>query len=128
MENTKLNLTIYGKDVKTTDGKTFPVFSSKINEEYFKIAFTRDCLNSPRVKGVYEITVDLKNLNEVKSTYISDKTGKRGASTLWIKCVDTIRKRTEEELEEENLKRNLERFAKPNANFKSIETDEPLPF
>ena len=128
MENTKLNLTIYGKDVKTNDGKMFPVFSTKINDEYFKIAFTRECINSPRSAGVYEITVDLRNLNEKTSNYISEKTGKRGASTLWIKAVDSIRKRTEEELAEENLKKNLDRFSNKSAEYKEVSTDNDLPF
>lgn len=129
MENTKLNLTIYGKEVSTKEGNKFPVFSTKINDEYFKIAFTRECINAPRSAGVYELTVDLRHLNEVKSSYISDKTGKRGCSTLWVKYVDTIRKKTQEELELENLTRNAVRFGTTNTNkMESISTNEDLHF
>ena len=129
MESTKLNLTIYGKEVSTKEGNKFPVFSTKINDEYFKIAFTRECVNSPRSAGVYELTVDFRYINEVKSSYISDKTGKRGCSTLWVKNVDTIRKKTQEELELENLARNTVRFgSKTPTKMEDIPTDEDLPF
>ena len=97
-------ITVYAKTVKL-EKQTFVTCSTKINNKWYKVKFNRTCLEKPAEQGIYIITIDLLNCSiENGVNYINkDNTIQKSNDTLWIKKLIEIRKKSEEELAEENL-------------------------
>ena len=51
-------LTIYSKEKKTKDGKTFLVFSYVKNDKWYDVRFTQKCSLRPTEKGYIDIEVE----------------------------------------------------------------------
>lgn len=96
---------IYGKEVKT-EKNSFITFSSKINNRYYKIKFTKDVDGVPKRKGVYNLTVNTKDISVQNGGKYEAKDGtiKDGTPTLWIKSFVTITKVPQDVLDAENKK------------------------
>lgn len=56
-------LTIYSKEKKTKDGKTFLVFSYVKNDKWYDVRFTQKCSLRPTEKGYIDIEVDDKDVS-----------------------------------------------------------------
>lgn len=56
-------LTIYSKEKKTKDGKTFLVFSYVKNDMWYDVRFTQKCSIRPTEKGYIDIEVDDKDVS-----------------------------------------------------------------
>ena len=101
MENTQ-KLTIYAKEIKLGDGKSFVAFTTLVKTKWFKVKFTRNCLTTPKEKGMYHLTIDVNDVSIEKRKFYTDKNGmkKQGNPTIWINKVVELSKYTEEELKQ----------------------------
>ena len=64
MENTQ-KLTIYAKEIKLGDGKSFVAFTTLVKNKWFKVKFTRECLTTPKEKGMYHMTINMDDVSIV---------------------------------------------------------------
>lgn len=101
MEKTQ-KLTIYAKEIKMNDGKAFVAFTTLVKTKWFKVKFTRNCLTTPKEKGMYHLTIDVNDVSIEKGKFYTDKNGvkKQGSPTIWINKVVELSKYTEEELKQ----------------------------
>lgn len=101
MENTQ-KLTIYAKEIKLGDGKSFVAFTTLVKTKWFKVKFTRNCLTTPKEKGMYHMTINIDDVSIEKEKFYTDKNGvkKKGNPTIWINKVVELSKYTEEELKQ----------------------------
>ena len=101
MENTQ-KLTIYAKEIKLGDGKSFVAFTTLVKTKWFKVKFTRECLTTPKEKGMYHMTINIDDVSIEKGKFYTDKNGvkKQGNPTIWINKVVELSKYTEEELKQ----------------------------
>lgn len=101
MEKTQ-KLTIYAKEIKLGDGKSFVAFTTLLKNKWFKVKFTRNCLTTPKEKGMYHLTIDVNDVSIEKGNFYNDKNGekKQGNHTIWINKVVELSKYTEEELKQ----------------------------
>ena len=101
MENTQ-KLTIYAKEIKLGDGKSFVAFTTLVKTKWFKVKFTRNCLTTPKEKGMYHLTIDVNDVSIENGHFYTDKNGvkKQGNPTIWINKVVELSKYTEEELKQ----------------------------
>ena len=65
-------LTIYSKEKKTKDGKTFLVFSYVKNDKWYDVRFTQKCSLRPTEKGYVDIEVDEKDVS-IQTKKFDDK-------------------------------------------------------
>lgn len=119
METTRTFM-IACKEIKNNEQK-FIASTAKINGKWYKIKFTKECETAPRKKGLYDLTVDLKDISIQKGKKYTNKKGEEKIEndTLWINKTTNLRKYTEEELEKRNMEALSEVF--------DIDEDE-LPF
>lgn len=108
METTRTFM-IACKEIKKDEQK-FIASTAKINGMWYKIKFTKECETAPRKKGLYDLTVDLKDVSIQKGKKYTNKKGEEKIEndTLWISKTKNLRKYTDEELE----KRNIEALSK----------------
>lgn len=101
--NTVRTIKMSAQEVKR-DNKKFIACSAEINGKWYKIKFTQDCINSPKTRGIYELTIDFDECSIEKGKKYENAKGKEGISndTIWVKCIAGIRKYTEEELKATN--------------------------
>lgn len=109
------------KEVKNETQK-FIASTAKINGKWYKIKFTKDCELAPRKRGLYDITINLKDVSIEKGKVYINSRGetKLQNDTLWVRNTIKLRKYTEEEL----IKRNLETLSE----VFEVDDDEDLPF
>lgn len=118
---------ISAKEIKKNDGTgTFVSCSAKINNNWYKIKFTKDCTVSIKTRGLYDITVKVDDMSRQKGKEKVNKGGKKVKEndTIWINSVVNLRKYTKEEMDEINRKDLAEVFG----GMSTVETDEDLPF
>ena len=118
---TQKTFRIYGKEIKT-EKNSFIAFSTKINNRYFKVKFTKDVDGVPKRKGVYNLTVNMKDISVQNGAKYEAKDGtiKDGTTTLWIRNLISVNKVSQEILDAENEKTVYELF--------NGESDEDCPF
>lgn len=93
---------INGKEIKT-EKNSFIAFTSKIDEKWYKIKFTKKT-NPPKEKGLYNLTVDLAKCSVEKEIY-TNKNGENIENTIiWIHDIINCVEFTEEEYEERAIK------------------------
>lgn len=111
MENVVKTVTVYAKEIK--NGNTqFVANTTNINGNWYKVKFTKDCKESIKSRGIYEL-----------SAYVDDMSverGKRGLNakgkevtyspTIWVKSCVLLRKYTDEELKLRDRERMAEVF------------------
>lgn len=124
MENTKKyekTFMISCKEVKI-DSQKFIASTAKIHDKWYKIKFTKDCETQPRRKGLYDLTVSLKDMSLERGKRYTNSKGEEKIEndTLWIKNCIGLRKYTDEELEKRNLASLADVFDE--------DIDEDLPF
>ena len=138
MENKYIRtIEIYAKEIKN-DKQCFISATTKINGVWFKVKFTKECLNNPRTKGIYRLTINFDDCSIEKGEYYENKKGepRRGNSIIWINKILRIEKKSEEELKEDNRKAFEDIFNKntdTNSNSNSVKLnevniDDELPF
>ena len=103
------------------DQKKFYASTAKINGNWFKVKFTRDCNLSPKSKGMYHLSVDDADISIEKGRKYTKKDGTTGLSndTIWIKKVVSLTMFTQEEYEERRVS-DIKSVFEPN--------DEEIPF
>lgn len=102
METIK-TITLHAQEVKK-EKQTFIACSSEINGKWYKIKFTKECDGAPRIKGLYDLTIDFDTCSvEFGKRYTNSK-GENGVSndTIWVKHIVGLRMHTEEELKAAN--------------------------
>ena len=94
---------IYTKEIKSGNQK-FYVSSAKINDEWYKIKFTKDCDRAPKDRGIYDVTVDYDDCSIESGKLYTKDNGETGIApdNIWIKKLIDIRRYTEDELREMN--------------------------
>lgn len=114
---------LHAQEVKLDGNKSFIKCSAEINNKWYRIKFNKICDNLPKVKGLYDITVDDVNVSLQKGKNITLDSGKviKEQDVLWIsKC--ELRHWTDEEMQ---AKTQLEL----NGVFDELKpTDESTPF
>lgn len=103
MENTIRKITIHSQEVRK-DKQTFIASSAEINKKWYKIKFTKECVDAPKTKGLYELTIDFDECSIEKGRPYTNSSGKKGVAndTIWVRHIVGIRKYTEEELKTAN--------------------------
>lgn len=91
---------ISAKEIKKKDGTgSFISCSAKIGEKWYRVKFTKDCERSPKKRGLYDLTVKSEHMSVQKGKI---KDGFTENDILWISEIETLRRYTEEELNEMN--------------------------
>lgn len=99
MDNTIRTITIHAKEIRK-DKQVFIACSAEINKKWYKIKFTQDCVNPPRKKGLYELTIDFDKCSLEKGKHYTNSAGTTGISNdvIWVRHIVGIRAYTEDEL------------------------------
>lgn len=102
MENIR-TITIHAQEIRK-DKQVFIACSSEINKKWYKIKFTKDCVNVPKIKGLYELTIDFDFCSIEKGKPYTNKDNKKAISndTIWVRHIVNIRQFTEDELKGAN--------------------------
>lgn len=103
MENICVTIELHCQEVR--DGnKSFIVSSANINGEWYKIKFVKTCEISPKVRGLYDLTISFDDcsVENGKPYYDNEGNVKQGMSTIWVRKVESLRKYTDEEMRERN--------------------------
>ena len=122
----KQTFKVSAKEIKKADGTgTFVSCSAKINNNWYKIKFTKECTVSIKTRGLYDITVKVDDMSRQKGREKATKNGKKVKEndTIWINNVVSLRKYTKEEMDEIN--RNA--LAVVFGGYAELEDDEELP-
>ena len=104
---------ISAKEIKKKDGNgTFISCSAKINGNWYRVKFTKECVGEPKKRGLYDLTVDDTNCSLQKGRARTNESGKTYVEndTFWVNKITNLRKYTEEELAEMNAKTMDELF------------------
>ena len=125
MTNTVRKITLHAQEVRK-DKQTFIACSAEINNKWYKIKFTKDCPESPKTKGLYELSIDFDNCSLEKGKQYTTKNGKKGTAndTIWVRDVVALRKYTDAELKVANRAAMSAVFD----GFDSAELEPDLPF
>lgn len=101
--NTIRTITLHAQEVKK-DKQTFIACSAEINKKWYKIKFTRECNDSPKIKGLYELVIDFDNCSVEKGKPYTNSKGKQAIANdvIWVRHIVGIRMHTEEELRAAN--------------------------
>lgn len=116
---TQRTFTVHAKEVRK-ENRSFITCSAEINGRWYKIKFTKECNQMPKVRGLYELTIDFDNCSLEKGKPYTNAQGKKGVEndTIWVKSVISLRQYTEEELNANNRAVMYEIFG----------TDEDIPY
>lgn len=109
MENKKIRkvenkvIRIFGKEIKTNDGKSFTVYSFTPNgTEFFKVVFTKKCETTPKETGYYLLEINPNDIS-IKRGQVVD--GKKYNDTMFVDKVYKLSKDTvyEEKAEQQRF-------------------------
>lgn len=102
MENIK-TIKINAREIKQ-DKKTFVVCNAKIGSKWYNIKFTQVCENTPKQKGIYDLTIDLNNCSIENGKMYTKEDGSqvKRNDTIWVRKINKLRKYTEEEMQQIN--------------------------
>ena len=100
--NTKI-IELHSQEIRK-DKQVFIASTAEINGKWYKIKFTKDCEKSPKVKGLYELTINFDDCSLERGKPYTNKEGKKGISSdvIWVRKITEIRQYTEDELKEAN--------------------------
>lgn len=87
--------TVYAKEINKKDGGTFLTYITKINNEWYRVKFTRDCDRVPHKRGAYTLQIATEDLS------IQDgpvKNGFKENDIIWVKHITDITKASDAEL------------------------------
>lgn len=103
MENTVRQITIHSQEIRK-DKQSFIASSAEINKKWYKIKFTKECIDAPKTKGLYELTIDFDECSIERGKHYTSSSGKKGISidTIWVRHIVGIRKYSDEELKAAN--------------------------
>ena len=103
MDNTVRTITVHAREIRK-DKQAFIACFTKINKNWYKVKFTKDCVNPPRKKGLYELTIDFDTCSLERGKQYINSSGKKGISNdvIWVKHIVGIRAYTEDELKDIN--------------------------
>lgn len=94
---------IHSKEIKK-DKQSFIVSSAEINGRWYKIKFTKSCVDVPRERGLYRLTIDFDDCSLEVGKTITNKAGKKFTEndTIWVRHVVGLEKFTDEEIKARN--------------------------
>lgn len=123
MENTIQKIIVHVQEVRK-EKQVFPACSAEINGKWYKIKFTQTCVNAPREKGLYHLTIDFDRCSVELGKRYTNSRGEQGIAndTIWVREIVQISKFTEEELKAQN------RMAMRNIFGGGNNADNDLPF
>lgn len=103
METTVRTITLHAQEIKK-DKQTFIACSAEIEGKWYKIKFTKDCVNAPRYKGLYDLTIDFDECSVEMGKRYTNSRGEAGVAndTIWVRHIVGLRQFTEEELKQQN--------------------------
>ena len=97
------NIIIHAQEVKK--GKqTFIACSAQIGGRWYKVKFTKDVVDNPKEKGLYDLTIDFDTCSLEKGHTYVRKDGSLGSANdiIWVKNIVALRQHSEEELRDAN--------------------------
>lgn len=102
MEYTR-KIELHCREVKK-DKTYFIVSTAELNGEWYKIKFTKNCENTPKNRGLYELTIDLGDCSIQDGKEYTTKDGeiRKDMATVWVRNVISLRKYSQEEMSERN--------------------------
>lgn len=111
MENNIRKITLHSQEI-CKDEQVFIASSAEINKKWYKIKFTKECVDVPRTKGLYELTIDFDECSIEKGKQYVNSAGKKGIAndTIWVRHIVAIRKYSDEELKAANRIAMIELF------------------
>ena len=94
---------IHSQEIKK-EKQQFIASSAEINGKWYKIKFTKDCADTPKYRGLYELVIDFDTCSLERGKQFTNSKGEsvKGNDTIWVRHIVGIRKVTEEELKERN--------------------------
>ena len=100
---TKRTFRVFAKEVRK-ENRSFIVCNAQINGRWYKIKFTKTCNETPKIKGLYDVTVDFDNCSIEKGKPYTTADGRTGVAndTIWIKRVEILRMLDENEVNQIN--------------------------
>ena len=103
MENTIRKIVIHAQEIRK-DKQVFIASSAEINKNWYKIKFTKECIDTPKTKGLYDLTIDFDECSIEKGKQYTNSNGKKGVAndTIWVRHVVALRQYTDEELKSAN--------------------------
>lgn len=127
MENINRTVVLHAQEIRK-DKQVFIACSAEINHKWYKIKFTKECEHTPKVKGLYEMTINFDDCSVEKGKPFIKKDGTEAIanSSIWVRKISNIRKITEEELKIANRKVMSEIF--DGSNNDELEETDDLPF
>ena len=101
--NTIRTIELHAQEVKK-DKQSFIASSAEINGKWYKIKFTKECNDMPRVRGLYELVIDFDDCSVEKGKPYTNSKGKQAIAndTIWVRHIVGLRMHTEEELKAAN--------------------------
>ena len=102
MENVRTIL-LHAREIKK-EKQSFIACASNINGTWYKIKFRKDCENIPKIKGLYDLTIDFDYCSIERGRTWETEDGKSGKNDdiIWVEKIVSIRQYTEEELKQGN--------------------------
>lgn len=103
MENVVVTITLHSQEIKK-DKQSFIASSAEINGRWYKIKFTKECNLTPKVKGLYDLTINFDDCSVENGKMYRRSDGTNGVTndTIWVKRVLELRQYTDEELKAVN--------------------------
>lgn len=103
MDNVVVTITIHSQEIKK-DKQSFIASSAEINGKWYKIKFTKDCNLTPKVKGLYDLTINFDDCSVENGKVYRRTDGTTGVAndTIWVQRVIELREYTDEELKAVN--------------------------
>lgn len=97
------HITIHAQEVKK-DKQCFVACSAEINGKWYKIKFTKDAVEAPKIKGLYELVIDFDecSVERGKSYVKNDGTIGIANDTIWVRHIVGIRAYSVDELKAKN--------------------------
>lgn len=92
--------------------QSFLVGMANIANKWYKIKFNRSCNDTPKERGIYDITIDFDScsVERGKKYTREDGTEDIGNDTIWIANIVNLRKWSDEDMRERNRKNMAEIF------------------
>lgn len=94
---------LHAQEIKK-EKQTFIACSTEINGKWFKVKFTKDCETTPKIKGLYDLTIDFDECSVEKGKKFTTSKGKSGVSNdiIWVRHIVNLRRYSDDELKAEN--------------------------
>ena len=96
-------LVLHSQEIKN-DKTKFIASSACINGNWYKIKFTQECDGAPKVKGIYDLTIDFDECSVEKGKIYTKADGSQGVGNpvIWVRHIVGLRKYTEDEMKQIN--------------------------